>query len=523
MDQEERILRLLSKVELSSNDLEYINHLIQKGRELAWKALIKKAFFHKVPSLVLNRLTQLQLERCDLVPEDAIESIWKAEGIRDKLLNIYHETPDSLHPLFRLAKTLDEFRNRRIEALSAMLKGLYKNGMQALVFKGIAIEPLYPPTALRDLADVDILVPDFEGGWKVAQSLMGIGYEFKRLYLIRRKNPLVYEIHGANSHGVHIDLHFQIFRMQCISAIEAPFWERAVRTSLLSGILGMVPSREDSLLILLAHMCHHGYMLLRDINDAYILLTHDPKNIDWDYVTHTADQNELSGLLWHIIQEVEGLYDVTPILPVHCNNHNRFSSWPAKILCQRGRPGRMYQSLPYLTLQVLKLENKRYGLTIALRDVFGLASVMLERDLLYGSKQTWIRSLILWFIRILFRRNWIPSHVRSWYHMALHNVRIIVNGIEQPISNINTTAFMEASKVYNTTITPVKGVFFWKSSNGLEFIITPIGVFFSFRWTSGPISEMEDRVYNTSYLECQVGKIIKKLTSHGLIEVRAKN
>ncbi len=193
------------------------------------------------------------------------------------------------------------------------------------------------------------------------------------------------------------------------------------------------------------------------------------------------------------------------------------------MLCQRVGPGRMYPSLPYLTLQVLRLEHKRYGLTIALRDVFGLASVMLERDFLYRLKQTLIRSLILWFIRILFRRNWIPSHVRSWSQMTLHNVRITVNGNEQTIRNINATACPEASKACNTTITSVEGVIFWKSSNDLEFIITPIGIFCSFRWTSGPIREMEDRVYNTSYLERQVEKIVRKLTSHGLVEVRVKN
>ena len=169
-------------------------------------------------------------------------------------------------------------------------------GVEFLFLKGMVVDSLYKQS-WRAMADIDILVKDldraekalFEAGyelddlWAASNGAFGVA----NLYCIARKDK--------------IDLHFGEYPVHSLGAFHLPLWERM--------ILNEFPtlSYEDNLLVLVSHVFNHGFYIMRDINDVYVMVQ---KELDWTYIMQRAKELRLEKPLCALLKAAESVYKI---------------------------------------------------------------------------------------------------------------------------------------------------------------------------------------------------------------------
>jgi len=520
---EHTLLQLLARLELNTMDVKWIYDYIRKAADaLNWERIVRAAMEQRVPSLVVGRLVALEQEGDVSVPARAIEPLWEVPGIRKLFFDSYQQAGDSLAPSVRLFQALTAYRANVVATLGKTLDILGQISVPALVIKGGALLPLYP-LETRDLSDIDVIVLNQERGWQLIQLFTDRGFSVDSLDVGQGLDKaLRIKVDLRSTDKVNTELHIGGFDLLGLGLLEAPLWLRARNTEILAGQWGYIPSPEDALLIVAAHMSREGFFCLRDVNDFYLLLTRHAHDLDWDYIRQTAQQNLLIEALQTLISETQTVYGPLPTPPTLAKRHGMslLTGWTLRTMVQKASQGHQFWAVPYRTCYIIRFDVTRFSITKAIKHAFDSAVSTVELDVIWllrrmrpqnrikRSLAGAARSMLL---RILLRNDWRLRQLPTWSFIRLHPVCPRKNGY---IYNVIAITLAENIPLLQQLPGAASSTIVWPAENAEkpDFLITPAGVYYATKYTGKfdlPLSVLEERA----------GNIVDMLASRGALRV----
>lgn len=260
------VAAILSKIELSEPEQKDICSRLKPWGTNRWKSLYKRA-----------------------KNEVVIPQIYKNLQYMEETPPLWNQVKASYYNAWiHKQNLLSESKN--------VASALSQHSVEFLFLKGMAVDNLYK-TTWRAMADIDILVEDFTSA---KESLSEIGYTVDdmwagcqgkfgvaNLYCLERKTK--------------VDLHFGEYPVHSLGSFHLPLWKRKRQ--------GEVPciSYEDSMLALASHVFNHGFYLMRDINDVYVILQEE---LDWQYIRTQAHHFHLEKPLCTLLRAAAAVYDI---------------------------------------------------------------------------------------------------------------------------------------------------------------------------------------------------------------------
>lgn len=211
-----------------------------------------------------------------------------------------------------------------------LMQGLQAAGVRSMLLKGGALAlTVYPDVALRNFADIDILV-DVENYERAGETAEQLGYTFSS----NREDPLVHncryersceediltdtlpiefdsslrpEIIAPCCRQVTVEIHRGTFRdaMGYWRAEKmAPFWEQALTVSLPEGQPALIPPPEAMMVHLCAHAAGHCFRRLMFMADiAQVIRCYGP-SLHWERILHLAQHYGESANVYRCLQFV---------------------------------------------------------------------------------------------------------------------------------------------------------------------------------------------------------------------------
>ena len=263
-----RFVRLVGKLYLSEVELSHAEAFLDKHQNLDATMLMNIARTQRVIPQVYHNLQSLK------------------ERISGE--SFFHE-------FLAKAQRYLEIRKRNIDVLLSELE-LYAvhaeaAGVHFMVIKGACFQNLYPIESFRLFKDIDLVISK-DTAWKGIDVFKQIRYRTDRIRLERgshselasteiSENTLgIAQMVDLEGHRGSFDLHLGAFPGCGDSILEADVWERAIPLQIGSQEV-LIPSLEDCILIICAHISRHGYAPLKELNDIYAGLRHTGNNLNW--------------------------------------------------------------------------------------------------------------------------------------------------------------------------------------------------------------------------------------------------
>ena len=182
-----------------------------------------------------------------------------------------------------------------LHELGMVLDGLQTAGVSVMPIKGGALaETVYGNPAVRPMADLDLLVTP-AGANAACATLTALGYTTDSLEPwpnhARRYRQVLEFIRKAEG-GLYflVDLHWGVVDVPYYERIPIDTWFEGAETAILGGVETHIPSAEDHLLLLCAHLAFHERYsndLLRHCDLAAIIHAAG-ETLNWETVFRQA-------------------------------------------------------------------------------------------------------------------------------------------------------------------------------------------------------------------------------------------
>lgn len=259
-------ISILSKIAISEKEQKRIYKTIRTWSIHEWRTLLKRAQDEVVISQVYKNLEQLEKK----------PSVWNS------IKALYYNAWAHKQNLLSESKIVADF--------------LSQHGIDFLFIKGIVVDSLYTKS-WRAMADIDILVEDFQGAKEV---FLEHGYFLDEMWNGNNEQFGAANLYCAERKA-KVDLHFGEYPVHSLGTFHLPLKERCIQ--------GEIPtiSYEDNLLVLASHIFNHGFYLMRDINDAYVMLQ---KELDWKYIVESAKNLRLKEVLYVLLKAASSMYNI---------------------------------------------------------------------------------------------------------------------------------------------------------------------------------------------------------------------
>lgn len=179
-----------------------------------------------------------------------------------------------------------------------------------IFIKGSALSLLYPNKYVRYQVDVDVILKEIDCLWETL-SLVKNDYTFDRLKIYcaeKDKMSASLDLFPIEKNNPFVDIHISPFEIWGGINLDIDLWE----TKNLTEYGYYVPSYENMLIMLIAHLATQWMYRIRDINDCYLLIS--KCNLDWEYITNICKRHNLLNLLEVVIKQVENVYALKDVL-----------------------------------------------------------------------------------------------------------------------------------------------------------------------------------------------------------------
>ena len=210
-----------------------------------------------------------------------------------------HRVAADLVPSAELKQLRD--RSQSNAALNVLLAGemvrlleLFEaNQIPAVPYKGPAIGVgIYGNLALRQFADLDILVPDTDV-WKATELLIAEGYRAHFTIPPRKQASFIrlsyVRLFNHETEATTVELHWRLAPRFFGAAFDtSTLWQRARRLEL-QGARVRVPAAEDLILILCIHGAKDCWEKLEWVSGLAELIRSEPE-VDWQRVLREAEE-----------------------------------------------------------------------------------------------------------------------------------------------------------------------------------------------------------------------------------------
>lgn len=240
--------------------------------------------------------------------------------------------PSAVHAcLFRMLRANARRNAVMLRETAQLMHGLQAAGIRSMLLKGGALAlTVYPDPALRNFADIDILV-DVENYERAGETAERLGFTLHG----DRGDPLVHnhryerscaediltstlpvefdpalrpEIIAPYCRQVTVEIHRGTFRDAMGYWREegmAPFWEQALTIRLPEGQPAFIPPPEAMLVHLCAHAAAHSFRRLMFMVDiAQVIRCYGP-SLDWERILHLAQHYGESANVYRCLQFVD--------------------------------------------------------------------------------------------------------------------------------------------------------------------------------------------------------------------------
>lgn len=272
------------------------------------------------------------------------------------------ETPAAELGQYLIEKLESEYRERLYQrrvlypqAVELIRSLLVERRIEHLFFKGTQLATLYDPEVPRQSNDIDLMLPDIAAFCAAAGALGEAGFDIyyeETPWLARhidrgRRGAEAAILTGhvtlrrlIENLSLKVDLHVRNMSVNELGELLCGWlWERAQ---------GEFPSREDALLILVAHAVNHSYLIQKDYNDLYALLKNHAADLDWAYIAENVRRSGLGPMLGFMLDIVRQHY-TAEIVPEEAGPLLK-ASGVGKALTTRGirrgwRPGMPWSAL----------------------------------------------------------------------------------------------------------------------------------------------------------------------------------
>ena len=279
MPSEEKLISLLSRVELKDNALDQISSLFKEN--LDWHYLLKKSGEEGVSCLIYQHLRNSPFQ--DYLPPDILESfknIYYTNARRNAF--IYEETK----------KVLGVLAAEKIKTIT--LKGFF------------LAENIYQNIALRPMSDIDILIKK-EDVTRAMQILNSLGYSTDGDYEKVLRRPFSYSLtffakNHDEDHFLSIDLHWHFLSATWLMGFLLKridmerIWAQA-EPAKIEDVDTLTLSPQHLLLYLAQHGFAHSFQKLIMLTDIRGTLRCYQDRLVWDEVKEEAEKFRLSNVL----------------------------------------------------------------------------------------------------------------------------------------------------------------------------------------------------------------------------------
>jgi hypothetical protein len=280
--------------------------------------------------------------------------------------------------------------------LAPVLAALSSLGIPALLVKGLALAgPLYGNVALRQMTDLDLVVPRDHAptAWDV---LLGLGYQPEQVE-IRPGAHLAYNIQrrffDPERQRATISIHWHLLDVPYYvrQVPMAWFWEHT-EPEQIAGHQVQVLNAEADLLYLAAHLAlHHRFDGLRWFVDLALLVHQNTPSLDWTAIAHTAQEFEL---LLALRETLDRLAAYWPSLPLDAPRARLHALQPTALEARLFRLLTAEPRSPLLDFytDVLCLPDLPSRLRFVFSNTFPQRAYMARR---YGAQRAW--QLPFWY------------------------------------------------------------------------------------------------------------------------------
>ncbi|MGE5571608.1 MAG: nucleotidyltransferase family protein [Bacteroidota bacterium] len=273
-----------------------------------------------------------------------------------------------------------------LQAISPLLAGL-----RVMLVKGTSLWYLVPDTCLRAQNDIDVVAPDTKTVWEVVRRLSRAGYSPGRVapwiqmrrsidgdgYVVAGSITLERQVPGRP--WVCLDIHWPSMPVGIRHGYLEPdwFWDDARRLD--NGFY--VPSPENALLVTLAHAHQHGYVIQKDVNDVYLIVSTYENYLDWDYIMHHVRLLRMTVLYDFLAEKVSRLYGV----PLRRVSDRGATSWLARrvLFYQYRKPRHIAREIGVGPLWAWQYLATRLGARRALDEVLADVWFFAKKELQY--------------------------------------------------------------------------------------------------------------------------------------------
>ena len=200
-----------------------------------------------------------------------------------------------------------------------LLYAFHAEGIPCMALKGAALAlAVYPDPALRNFADIDLLVPQKDYR-RAGQIAVDVGFQsafaeqdaalLHQVYhlfceedILTATLPLEFDTKlpadriAQSRHRIVLEIHQGLFRDAAGFARdvdEAPLWERPQTASFPDGSVCALPSAEVMLVHLTTHAATHGFSRLQFPADIAGVIDRYAATLDWEQVTMLARHYEV--------------------------------------------------------------------------------------------------------------------------------------------------------------------------------------------------------------------------------------
>lgn len=285
MQRTQQLMLLCSRRRLDPADIAQSRALVECG--ISWTQLWDQAWHNGLAPLVFHNLRTLDISA--RVPP----AVWR------QFEEDYYSTLSG---------------NVLLEAeMVRVTDQLARHGIDRLLLKGMVLgELLYPDPALRPSSDIDVMVRH-EQLTQAQAVLHELGYTIqpgRQLdFQLARSYDIPYVRATADGQAVLLELHWNLAEPGLFNLDVDSLWARARQLEVNRHVLPTL-SLEDLLLHLTIHIRKHRYVGLRWLVDVSELLRGYGEQLDWDYLTRTAQQAGAGTLFYvtlHLSQELMGV------------------------------------------------------------------------------------------------------------------------------------------------------------------------------------------------------------------------
>ena len=238
-------------------------------RQLLWNALLRPGGLDSADAATLDSADAATLDSADAATLDRLALLAEEQEVLLPLADQFLAAPACTELVTERVALRRGNHARAVTQLQQVNQALRSAGVPFLLIKGFGYEHLQQAGYLRQMDDLDLVLPTVADGWRAVTALATLGYQLLVATVARRDWGWSAVIVVQDEQGNHVELNCAglIFHGHSVLPWNAELWDGQ------ETVRGVgIPGRRWAAAILIAEMLDRPRLRLRDRLDARAVL-----------------------------------------------------------------------------------------------------------------------------------------------------------------------------------------------------------------------------------------------------------